>query len=144
LVAGAEVAPVALRKAASLPGADGTTGLPESCRHSVKRCVLGPPLASEQLRVERLSKPLALGVLSSDGNSSANYSPGLILHQLLPFFALAAFTLLLPMTGVVLLGIALVVLSYREVVTVCTRAGGPYVAAGRTSARASPRWRRWR
>ena len=33
------------------------------------------------------------------------------------------------MTGVILLGIALVVLSYREVVTVYTRAGGSYVVA---------------
>ncbi len=48
---------------------------------------------------------------------------------MLPFFGLAAFTILLPMTGVILLGIALVVLSYREVVTVYTRAGGSYVVA---------------
>jgi amino acid transporter len=129
LVAGAEVAPVALRKAASLPGTDGTTGLPDSSWYPVKRRLPGPPLASEQLTQERLSKPLALGVLSFDGISSANYGPGLILHELLPFSGLAAFTLLLPMTGVILLGVALVVLSYREVVTVCTRAGGSYVVA---------------
>jgi len=48
-----------------------------------------------------------------DGISSANYGSELILHELLPFFGLAAFTLLLPMTGVILLGIALVVLSTR-------------------------------
>jgi amino acid transporter len=123
------VAPVALRKAASLPGAGGVTGLPESSWYSVKRHLLGPPLASEQLRFERLSKPLGLGVLSCDGISSANYGSELILHELLPFFGLAAFTLLLPMTGVILLGIVLVVLSYREVVTVYTRAGGSYVVA---------------
>jgi amino acid transporter len=120
---------VALRKAASLPGADGVTGLPESSWYSVKRHLLGPPLASEQLRSERLSKPLGLGVLSCDGISSANYGSELILHELLPFFGLAAFTLLLPMTGVILLGVALVVLSYREVVSVYTRAGGSYVVA---------------
>ena len=68
-------------------------------------------------------------MLSCDGISSANYGSELILHELLPFFGLAAFTLLLPMTGVILLGIALVVLSYREVVTVYTRAGGSYVVA---------------
>jgi len=120
---------VALRKAASLPGTDGATDLPESSWYSVKRRLLGPPLASEQLRVERLSKPLGLGVLSCDGISSANYGSELILHELLPFFGLAAFTLLLPMTGVILLGVALVVLSYREVVSVYTRAGGSYVVA---------------
>ena len=44
-------------------------------------------------------------------------------------FGLAAFTLILPMTGVILFVMRLVVLSYREVVTVYTRAGGSYVVA---------------
>ena len=48
--------------------------------------MLGPPLVNDQLRVERLSKPLGLGVLSCDGISSANYGSELILHELLPFF----------------------------------------------------------
>jgi amino acid transporter len=103
--------------------------LPEGFAYSLKRRLLGPPLVNEQLSEERLSKPLALGVLSSDGISSANYGSELILHELLPFFGLAAFSLLLPMTAVVILGIALVVLSYREVVSVYTRAGGSYVVA---------------
>jgi amino acid transporter len=124
---------MALRKAGSLPGADGTSDLPESSWYSVKRHLLGPPLASEQLRSERLSKPLGLGVLSRDGISSANYGSELILHELLPFFGLAAFTLLLPVTAVILLGVALVVLSYREVVSVYTRAGGSYVVARENS-----------
>jgi amino acid transporter len=123
------VTPVALRKAASLPSIDGAPDLPESSWYSVKRRLLGPPLVNEQLRVERLSKPLGLGVLSCDGISSANYGSELILHELLPFFGMAAFSLLLPMTGVILLGIGLVVLSYREVVSVYTRAGGSYVVA---------------
>jgi amino acid transporter len=123
------VAPVAQRKAASLPGIGGASDLPESSWYSVKRRLLGPPLVNEQLRVERLSKPFGLGVLSCDGISSANYGSELILHELLPFFGMAAFSLLLPMTGVILLGIALVVLSYREVVSVYTRAGGSYVVA---------------
>ena len=40
-------APVALRKAASLPGIDGAFGLPESSWYSVKRRLLGPPLVNE-------------------------------------------------------------------------------------------------
>ena len=52
---------MALRKAASPPGTDGATGLPESSWYSVKRRLLGPPLVNEQLRVERLSKPLGAG-----------------------------------------------------------------------------------
>jgi amino acid transporter len=120
---------MAVRKAASLLEHGHGTELPETFWYSVKRRMLGPPMVNEQLRTERLSNPLALGVLSCDGISSANYGSELILHELLPFFGLTAFTLLLPMTGVILLGVALVVLSYREVVSVYTRAGGSYVVA---------------
>src|SRR6201999_177147 len=52
-----------------------------------------------------------------------------ILRALLPFFGLAAFSLVLPMTLLILFGVMLVVLSYREVVSVYTRAGGSYVVA---------------
>jgi amino acid transporter len=103
--------------------------VPDERWYGAKRRLLGPPLATEQLKNERLSKPLALGVLSSDGLSSAAYGTEEILYALIPFFGLAAFTLVLPMTLLVLFGVALVVLSYREVVSVYTRAGGSYVVA---------------
>ena len=101
---------MAVRKAAGLLAGQGDE-LPETLGYSVKRRLLGPPLITEQLKEERLSKPLALGVLSCDGISSANYGSELILHELLPFFGLTAFTLLMPLTVVVLVGIVLVVLS---------------------------------
>jgi amino acid transporter len=97
--------------------------------YAAKRRFLGPPMVNEQLRVERLSRPLALGVLSCDGISSAAYGTEEILIEMVPVVGLAAFSLLLPMTLVILIGIALVVLSYREVVSVYTRAGGSYVVA---------------
>ena len=103
--------------------------VPDGFWYAVKRRVLGPPLVTEQLSSQRLSRPLALGVLSCDGLSSAAYGTEEILYALLPFFGLAAFTLVLPMTLLVLFGVALVVLSYREVVSVYTRAGGSYVVA---------------
>jgi hypothetical protein len=87
---------------------------PDGFWYSVKRRALGPPLVTEQLKNERLSKPLALGVLSCDGLSSAAYGTEEILRALLPFFGLAAFSLVLPMTLVVLFGVVLVVLSYRN------------------------------
>jgi hypothetical protein len=52
-----------------------------------------------------------------------------MLIELMPKFGLAAFVLILPMTGVILFVMLLVVLSYREVVSVYTRAGGSYVVA---------------
>src|SRR3984885_6884353 len=103
--------------------------VPDGRWYGAKRRLLGPPLVTDQLSSQRLSKPLALGVLSSDGLSSAAYGTEEILYALLPFFGLAAFTLVLPLTLLVLFGVLLVVLSYREVVSVYTRAGGSYVVA---------------
>jgi amino acid transporter len=98
--------------------------------YAIKRRLLGPPLINEQLAEERLSRPLALGVLSCDGISSAAYGTEEILIELVQVLGYAsAFVVLLPMTLVVLIGIALVVLLYREVVSVYTRAGGSYVVA---------------
>ena len=105
------------------------TRLPETFGYALKRKLLGPPLVNEQLSQERLSRPLALGVLSCDGISSAAYGTEEMLIEMIQVVGLAAFTLILPMTLVVLAGIALVVLSYREVVSVYTRAGGSYVVA---------------
>ncbi|HEV8275005.1 MAG TPA: amino acid permease [Streptosporangiaceae bacterium] len=101
----------------------------ETFWYSVKRRLLGPPLVNAELGEQRLSKPLALGVLSPDGISSSAYGTEEILLELLPVFGLAAFTIILPMTGVVLFVMALVVLSYREVVSVYVRPGGSYVVA---------------
>jgi hypothetical protein len=104
--------------------------VPEGPGYTLKRRLLGPPMVNEQLSEERLSKPLALGVLSPDGISSSAYGSEEILIELLKGgLGVAAFSVLLPLTGVVLFVLALVVLSYREVVTVYTRTGGSYVVA---------------
>jgi amino acid transporter len=103
--------------------------MPEGLWYSVKRRLLGPPMVNEELSHQRLSKTLALGVLSPDGISSSAYGTEEILIALLPLAGLAAFTLILPMTGVILVVMALVVLSYREVVMVYIRPGGSYVVA---------------
>src|SRR5579872_2069912 len=104
-------------------------GQPEGLWYTAKRRLLGPPLVNEELGEQRLSKPLALGVLSPDGISSSAYGTEEILIALLQTAGLAAFTLILPLTLVILLVMTLVVLSYREVVMVYIRPGGSYVVA---------------
>jgi len=104
-------------------------GLPETFGYKLKRRLLGPPLVNDQISEQRLSRPLALGVLSCDGISSAAYGTEEMLIELVPIVGMAAFTLVLPVTLVILAGVALVVLSYREVVSVYTKAGGSYVVA---------------
>ncbi len=118
---------MAMRRAAGLLA--GRPSAPDSFGYSVKRRLLGQPLVNEQLSEQRLSKPLALGVLSPDGISSSAYGTEEILIALLPMAGLAAFALILPMTLVILLVMTLVVLSYREVVMVYIRPGGSYVVA---------------
>ncbi|HEY7431929.1 MAG TPA: hypothetical protein VH641_14505, partial [Streptosporangiaceae bacterium] len=105
---------MAIRRAVGFLGATG--GMPEGFWYSAKRRLLGPPMVNEQLGHQRLSNFLALGVLSPDGISSSAYGTEEILIALLPLAGLAAFTLILPMTLVILVVMALVVLSYREVV----------------------------
>jgi amino acid transporter len=106
-----------------------TVDLPEGVGYRLKRKLLGPPLTTDQLKHEKLSKRLALGVLSSDCISSSAYGSEEILVILLPTFGLAAYGLLLPITGIVLAVLILVTLSYRSVVMVYTHAGGSYVVA---------------
>src|SRR5882757_7822469 len=102
---------------------------PDPLWYTAKTRLLGPPLVNEQLGEQRLSKPLALGVLSPDGISSSAYGTEEILIALVPIAGIAAFTLILPLTLVILLVMTLVVLSYREVVMVYIKPGGSYVVA---------------
>ena len=94
-----------------------------------KRFFLGKPLINEDLEHEALSNPIALGALSPDAVSSTAYGPEQILIELLPAAGLAAFTLILPLGGIILLILALVTASYRQVVMVYTQRGGSYVVA---------------
>jgi amino acid transporter len=108
---------------------DRSAGLPDTFWYSTKRRFLGPPLVNQDLGEQRLSKPLALGVLSPDGISSSAYGTEEILIILVPVFGIVAFSLLLPMTLVILFVMVLVLLSYREIVMVYIRPGGSYVVA---------------
>jgi amino acid transporter len=111
------------------------TDLPEEQRISpsftdiCKRVFLGKPMINDQLQHERLSNPVALGVLSPDAISSTAYGSEQVMIELLPAAGMAAFSLLLPITGVILLILVLVAASYRQVVMLYTRAGGSYVVA---------------
>jgi amino acid transporter len=84
-------------------------------------------MINDQLQHERLSNPVALGVLSPDAISSTAYGSEQVMIELLPAAGLAAFSLLLPITGVILVILVLVAASFRQVVMVYTRAGGSYV-----------------
>ncbi|MEZ0069125.1 amino acid transporter [Streptacidiphilus sp. MAP12-20] len=107
----------------------GEVELPESPGYRVKNRLLGKPLVTEQLTHEKLSNPVALGVLASDCISSMAYGSEQMLVVLIPAIGIAAFTALIPLTFVILGLLVLLTFSYREVVMVYTRAGGSYVVA---------------
>ncbi|MFM9151025.1 MAG: amino acid permease [Candidatus Planktophila sp.] len=103
--------------------------LEDPISYKIKRRFLGGALNRHSLSHQRLSKRYALGILSSDCISSSAYGSEQILIALLPAFGLAAFTILMPMTGVVLAILLLITLSYRNVIAVYTKTGGAYVVS---------------
>jgi amino acid transporter len=76
-----------------------------------------------------LKKRYALGVLSSDPISSSAYGTEQILVGLIPVFGLMAFSLLMPMTFVVLVILVIITLSYRNVISTYVHFGGAYIVA---------------
>ncbi|MEI6868227.1 MAG: DNA-binding protein, partial [Actinomycetes bacterium] len=97
--------------------------------YKVKKSLLGNPLNRHSLSHQRLSKRFALGILSSDCISSSAYGSEQILLALLPAFGLSAFSILMPMTLVVLAVLVIITFSYREVVQIYTKSGGAYVVS---------------
>ena len=103
--------------------------LPETLRYRLKNRILGPPIATERQSTERLGRPTALAVLSSDVISSSAYATEQILFVLVRAVGMAAFSLVMPITIAVIAVLIFVTLSYLEVVKVYTKAGGAYVVS---------------
>uniref|UniRef100_A0AAU2V3V6 APC family permease n=1 Tax=Streptomyces sp. NBC_00003 TaxID=2903608 RepID=A0AAU2V3V6_9ACTN len=97
--------------------------------YRVKRRLLGKPLTTERVGEEKLNNRTALGVLASDCISSSAYGSEEMLRVLVPVAGAAAFSLLMPVTGAILLVLLLLTLCYSDVVMIYTRAGGSYVVA---------------
>jgi len=100
---------------------------PDGVGYRLKRKLLGKPMHSEQLEHERLGKPTALAVFASDNLSSSAYATEEILHVLVPAVGIAAFSLVMPLTGALLIVLALLIISYRETIKEYPSAGGAYL-----------------
>src|SRR6266540_2442539 len=92
-----------------------------------KRLLLGKPLATARLEHERLSKTIAMAVFSSDNMSSVAYATEEILRVLVPAVGLAAFSLVLPLSGVIVLVEVILIFSYRQTIKAYPTAGGAYI-----------------
>ncbi|MGH9228734.1 MAG: amino acid permease [Acidimicrobiales bacterium] len=100
---------------------------PDGLGYRLKRKLLGKPTHSEQLEHERLGKPTALAVFASDNLSSSAYATEEILHVLVLAVGVAAFSLVVPITGAMLVVLGLLIISYRETIKEYPSAGGAYL-----------------
>jgi amino acid transporter len=121
--------PVAEGRTPPAPAPVADLELPETFGYRLKNRLLGPPIATDRQSTERLGRPTALAVLSSDVISSSAYATEQMLIPLVAAVGLAAYTLVIPVTVAVIFVLLFVTLSYLEVVKVYTKAGGAYVVA---------------
>jgi amino acid transporter len=95
--------------------------------YAIKRLVLGRPLATSRLEHERLGRPTALAVFSSDNMSSVAYATEEILRVLIPAIGILAFTYVLPISFAIVLIEAILIFSYRQTIKAYPTAGGAYI-----------------
>ncbi|MBV9172376.1 MAG: APC family permease [Chloroflexi bacterium] len=93
-----------------------------------KHIVLGTPIPTAREAHERLNKIRALAVFSSDALSSVAYG-GEEIMKVLVLAGAGALSLTLPISGVIVLLLAIVVLSYRQTIRAYPSGGGSYIVA---------------
>jgi amino acid transporter len=97
----------------------------------LKRLLVGRPLATTQMEEQRISKTVALAVYSSDALSSTAYAT----EEILFVVALGGSSLalglskLVPIAIVVAILLAIVIISYRQVIFAYPDGGGAYVVS---------------
>ena len=97
----------------------------------LKRLLVGRPLASSRMEEQRISKTIALAVYSSDALSSTAYAT----EEILFVVALGGSSLalglskLVPIAIVVAVLLAIVIISYRQVIFAYPDGGGAYVVS---------------
>ena len=113
-----------------LHGDDTTTAWrgPVGAFKRFKRLLLGRPLASAEEGEERVRKLTGLPIFASDNISSSAYATEEIMRVLVLAGA-GALSLTLPITLGICVVLAIVVLSYREVIRAYPNGGGSYVVA---------------
>jgi amino acid transporter len=96
---------------------------------TLKRLVVGKPIASTEEHQTRLPKRIALPVFASDAISSTAYATQEILIILVPAAALSAYHRLVPLSLVVCLLLLVVITSYRQTIRAYPGGGGTYIVS---------------
>ena len=94
----------------------------------VRRVLIGPPLRSTAIAEERMSRLLALPVLSPDALSSVAYGPEAMMAVLV-LAGSAELKLSLPIGAVLVVLMLSVGLGYRQVIRAYPHGGGSYIVA---------------
>jgi amino acid transporter len=96
---------------------------------NVRRVLIGRPLATTEEHSERVSKKIGLAIFASDNISSSAYAT----EETMRILALAGIgavaALTLPLTVAIVVVLAIVVLSYVQVIKAYPSGGGSYVVA---------------
>lgn len=95
---------------------------------SIKRFLIGKPLKSAELGEQKLNKTKALAILSSDALSSVAYGPEQILIVLVTL-GTVAFWYSIPIAVGVLILLAALILSYKQIIFAYPHGGGAYVVS---------------
>jgi amino acid transporter len=96
--------------------------------HRLRRVVLGPPLKSTAIAVERMRKLVALPVLSADALSSVAYGPEAML-AILVLAGSAGLRWSFPIAGAIAFLMLAVGVSYRQTIRAYPHGGGSYIVA---------------
>lgn len=91
--------------------------------------LIGPALPSQDQHSQRISAKTGVAVFGLDALSSAAYGPEAALTLLIPL-GLAGSYYILPITGVVILLLGIVYISYRQTIHAYPGGGGSYSVAG--------------
>lgn len=94
----------------------------------LKRLIIGSPLSSESIHLERIPKWKALAVLSSDALSSVAYATEEVLIPL-SLFTVAAVSWSIPIAIAIAILIFIVTISYRQTIDAYPGGGGAYIVA---------------
>ncbi|GIU84565.1 MAG: amino acid permease [Acidimicrobiales bacterium] len=101
----------------------------DSVLQTLKRLLIGTPIATSEEHTTRLGIPTALAVFASDAISSTAYATEEILLVLTPAIGMRALEDLVPIALVVAVLLVLVVSSYRQTVFAYPDGGGSYVVS---------------
>jgi len=100
-----------------------------SAYSTLKRALVGRPLATSASAHERVSRAVGLAIFSSDAVASSAFATQEILHVLVPVAGMAAIGYLTPMSLLVVALLAIVVFSYRQTIHAYPNGGGSYIVS---------------